>query len=109
MPLWLTAPPIEDQSWGEGIEHLYNKQSRQARKDGNVEAVSVSYPRLFLFCADLGIPMWQVDAHNIVPCWVASDKLEYGARTIRGKIHRVGKVALQWAVGMLITYHIYFR
>ncbi|XP_051873274.1 CPD photolyase isoform X2 [Pristis pectinata] len=29
----------------------------------------------------------QVDAHNIVPCWVASDKQEYSARTIRGKIH----------------------
>jgi deoxyribodipyrimidine photo-lyase len=29
---------------------------------------------------------FQVDAHNLVPCWVASDKLEYGARTIRNKI-----------------------
>ena len=28
----------------------------------------------------------QVDAHNIVPCWEASPKLEYGARTIRNKI-----------------------
>lgn len=29
----------------------------------------------------------QVDAHNLVPCWEASPKLEYGARTIRNKIH----------------------
>lgn len=29
----------------------------------------------------------QVDAHNIVPCWLASPKQEYSARTIRGKIH----------------------
>lgn len=29
----------------------------------------------------------KVDAHNIVPCWIASDKLEYSARTIRPKIH----------------------
>ncbi|XP_059844885.1 CPD photolyase [Hypanus sabinus] len=29
----------------------------------------------------------QVDAHNIVPCWVASNKQEYSARTIRRKIH----------------------
>ncbi len=29
---------------------------------------------------------FQVDAHNIVPCWEASDKLEYAARTIRPKI-----------------------
>nr|XP_055058961.1 CPD photolyase [Misgurnus anguillicaudatus] len=32
------------------------------------------------------IPFIQVDAHNVVPCWEASGKLEYGARTIRGKI-----------------------
>ncbi|XP_056329368.1 CPD photolyase [Danio aesculapii] len=32
------------------------------------------------------IPFIQVDAHNVVPCWEASKKLEYGARTIRGKI-----------------------
>ena len=31
----------------------------------------------------------QVDAHNIVPCWTASDKEEYAARTIRSKIHKV--------------------
>ena len=31
--------------------------------------------------------MVQVDAHNIVPCWVASSKQEYAARTIRNKIH----------------------
>ncbi|XP_028650777.1 CPD photolyase isoform X1 [Erpetoichthys calabaricus] len=34
-----------------------------------------------------GIPFVQVDAHNIVPCWVVSDKQEYAARTIRKKIH----------------------
>ncbi|XP_069473625.1 deoxyribodipyrimidine photo-lyase-like isoform X4 [Ambystoma mexicanum] len=33
------------------------------------------------------VPFVQVDAHNIVPCWVASVKQEYGARTIRNKIH----------------------
>ena len=33
--------------------------------------------------------IFQVDAHNIVPCWEASPKLEYGARTIRPKIHKV--------------------
>ena len=30
----------------------------------------------------------QVDAHNVVPTWVASEKLEYSARTIRGKINK---------------------
>ncbi|KAG7227261.1 hypothetical protein INR49_013921, partial [Caranx melampygus] len=35
------------------------------------------------------IPLIQVDAHNIVPCWVASPKLEYAARTIRSKITKL--------------------
>lgn len=35
------------------------------------------------------IPFIQVDAHNVVPCWIASDKLEYSARTIRGKITKL--------------------
>lgn len=34
------------------------------------------------------IPFYEVDARNIVPCWVASPKQEFGAYTIRGKIHR---------------------
>jgi deoxyribodipyrimidine photo-lyase len=29
----------------------------------------------------------EVDAHNIVPAWKASNKLEVGARTIRSKLH----------------------
>uniref|UniRef100_A0A1I8QBG2 Deoxyribodipyrimidine photo-lyase n=2 Tax=Stomoxys calcitrans TaxID=35570 RepID=A0A1I8QBG2_STOCA len=33
------------------------------------------------------VPLIQVDAHNVVPVWVASDKQEYGARTIRNKIN----------------------
>ena len=35
------------------------------------------------------IPFVQIDAHNVVPCWTASEKLEYGARTIRGKIQKL--------------------
>jgi deoxyribodipyrimidine photo-lyase len=34
-------------------------------------------------------PLFQVDAHNVVPVWVASDKQEHGARTIRSKIHKL--------------------
>ncbi|XP_037914398.1 deoxyribodipyrimidine photo-lyase [Hermetia illucens] len=33
------------------------------------------------------VPLCQVDAHNIVPVWVTSDKQEYAARTIRNKIN----------------------
>uniref|UniRef100_A0A0G4FHS6 Deoxyribodipyrimidine photo-lyase n=1 Tax=Chromera velia CCMP2878 TaxID=1169474 RepID=A0A0G4FHS6_9ALVE len=34
------------------------------------------------------VPVIQVDAHNIVPVWHASQKMEVGARTIRPKIHK---------------------
>jgi deoxyribodipyrimidine photo-lyase len=36
----------------------------------------------------LEIPLYEVDTRNIVPCWVASPKQEYGAYTLRPKIHR---------------------
>lgn len=44
-----------------------------------VEDVKVKLPKT--------VPFIQVDAHNVVPVWVASDKQEYGARTIRNKIN----------------------
>ncbi len=37
----------------------------------------------------LDIPFYEVDAHNIVPCWLASPKKEYGAYTLRPKIYRL--------------------
>lgn len=36
----------------------------------------------------IGIPLYEVDAHNIVPCWVASPKCEFAAYTMRPKITR---------------------
>lgn len=33
------------------------------------------------------IPVIEVDAHNIVPCWFASDKQDFAARTFRPKIN----------------------
>ncbi len=36
-----------------------------------------------------GKTVYEVDAHNIVPCWVASLKPEYAAYTIRPKINRL--------------------
>lgn len=38
--------------------------------------------------ANIKAPFYEVDAHNIVPCWHASPKLEYGAYTIRPKINK---------------------
>ena len=34
------------------------------------------------------IPVFSIDTHNIVPVWVASNKQEYAARTIRSKINK---------------------
>lgn len=36
-----------------------------------------------------GVPFYQVDAHNVVPVWIASNKREVGARTLRPKINGV--------------------
>jgi deoxyribodipyrimidine photo-lyase len=37
----------------------------------------------------LKIPFYEVDAHNVVPCWMASSKQEYGAYTLRPKLKRL--------------------
>jgi deoxyribodipyrimidine photo-lyase len=37
---------------------------------------------------DLDIKVTEVDARNIIPCWLASDKQEYAAYTFRPKVHR---------------------
>lgn len=37
---------------------------------------------------ELKVPMYGVDAHNIVPIWEASDKKEFAAHTLRPKIHK---------------------
>ncbi len=34
-------------------------------------------------------PFYEVDAHNVAPAWVVSDKQEYAARTIRPKLGRL--------------------
>lgn len=37
----------------------------------------------------ISCPFYEVDAHNIVPVWLASDKQEFAARTIRPKINKL--------------------
>lgn len=38
---------------------------------------------------EAGITFYEVDSHNVVPCWIASGKQEYGAYTLRPKIRRL--------------------
>jgi deoxyribodipyrimidine photo-lyase len=35
------------------------------------------------------VSLEEVDAHNVVPCWIASPKAEYGAYTLRPKLKRL--------------------
>ncbi|MDQ1261578.1 MAG: deoxyribodipyrimidine photo-lyase [Euryarchaeota archaeon] len=35
------------------------------------------------------IPFYEVDAHNIIPCWLASSKQEWAAYSFRPKVHRL--------------------
>ena len=39
--------------------------------------------------AQITVACYEVDAHNIIPCWIASPKQEYGAYTLRPKIHKL--------------------
>ena len=39
--------------------------------------------------SEVNIPFYEVDGHNIVPCWQASAKQEWAAYSIRPKIHRL--------------------
>ncbi|MFZ5448770.1 MAG: deoxyribodipyrimidine photo-lyase [Thermodesulfobacteriota bacterium] len=38
---------------------------------------------------NVSVSLEEVDAHNIVPCWAASSKAEYGAYTLRPKLKRL--------------------
>ena len=44
--------------------------------------------RLLQVADSIPVPFHEVDAHCTVPTWLASDKRETGARTIRPKIHK---------------------
>ncbi len=38
--------------------------------------------------SQIDIPVFEVDSHNIVPCWQVSEKQEFAARTFRPKIEK---------------------
>lgn len=41
--------------------------------------------------AEVSCAFYEIDAHNIVPCWLASPKQEYAARTIRPRLEALRK------------------
>jgi deoxyribodipyrimidine photo-lyase len=48
-----------------------------------------SQKRTNMIAKKLSVLVEQVDAHNVVPCWIASNKQEFGAYTLRPKIHKL--------------------
>ncbi len=45
--------------------------------------------RASALAARLPIPLWEVDAHNLIPARFVTDRAEWGARTLRPKIRRL--------------------
>lgn len=76
------APAVEDSGSGSSPSpdnapaHDTNSRGGGGSPASSVSSASPGGP----------IPLVQVDAHNVVPVWAASPKLEYSARTLRGKI-----------------------
>jgi deoxyribodipyrimidine photo-lyase len=44
---------------------------------------------IYQITEQIHIPFYEVDAHNIIPCWTASPKREYTARAFRSKINKL--------------------
>lgn len=39
------------------------------------------------FAKSLDCPVWEIDTHNLIPAWIASNHQEYAAHTLRKKYH----------------------
>ncbi|AAC97743.1 ORF MSV235 putative CPD photolyase, similar to Monodelphis domestica GB:D31902 [Melanoplus sanguinipes entomopoxvirus] len=58
----------------------------------------------------INIDVYQVDSHNIVPCWIASNKLEYSAKTIRNKInYKLSEYLTEFIPIIKHTYNTYIK
>ncbi len=78
----LTGDPVEN------IPEIINKNKTSILiTDFNPLKISQQWLRDITNKIDINIH--QVDAHNIVPCWVTSQKQEYAAYTIRPKINKL--------------------
>ena len=50
--------------------------------------------RIKLIAKRLNVTSYVIDAHNIIPAWVASDKREFAAHAFRRKVHRLLSIYL---------------
>lgn len=69
------------------IKHICIHRNSLIVTDFNPLRHALAWKRELL--ANLSIPVYEVDGRNIVPCWMASDKQEYAARTFRPKVTRL--------------------
>jgi deoxyribodipyrimidine photo-lyase len=76
---------------GEPVETLvkYFNENKIAEVVVDFSPLRIGREWRALVARQIPIAMSEVDAHNIVPAWVASDKQEFSARTIRPKIQKL--------------------
>ena len=67
--------------------HNYISSSNTGYLITDFSPLNVYKKRLNKIIEDIEIPVEMVDAHNIIPTWIVSDKQEFAAHTIRRKIH----------------------
>ena len=67
--------------------HNYISSSNTGYLITDFSPLKVYKKRLNKIIEDIEIPVDMVDAHNIIPAWIVSDKQEFAAHTIRRKIH----------------------
>lgn len=72
---------------GREITHFFTKRKAAALvTDFDPLRIKKSWKeRVF---REISVNVYEVDAHNIIPCWLTSEKQEYAAYTIRPKIKR---------------------
>jgi len=56
---------------------------------GDFDPLRGALKRKNALAGTISIPFVEIDSHNIIPVWTASEKKEYGAYTIRPKINRL--------------------
>ena len=67
--------------------HNYISSSNTGYLITDFSPLKVYKKRLKKIIEDIEVPVDMVDAHNIIPAWIVSDKQEFAAHTIRRKIH----------------------
>jgi deoxyribodipyrimidine photo-lyase len=76
---------------GEPIQELHNFINREKVKvlTTDFDPLRIKQQWKTELLPLLDIPFFETDAHNIVPCWLASPKEEYAAYTFRPKIKKL--------------------